>query len=97
MANGSPNPTWNATTPRIVPKMCRFRYSDATGSNATWIGTTINPTTTTNSQSRPRKSIQANAYAASAPRNTTSTVAGTVISTVFHSDWMIPLLLKTSV
>ena len=46
----------------------------------------ISATTAMNSQSRPRKSIQASAYAASEPMTTTSTVAGTVISTVFHSE-----------
>jgi hypothetical protein len=61
---------------------------------ASCTGTMINATTTMKIQSRPLKSIQASAYAASAPTMTTSAVAGTVISTVFHSDWTMFAFLK---
>jgi hypothetical protein len=42
--------------------------------------------------SRPLNSTQDRAYAAIDPMITTSTVAGTVISTVFHSDCVMPAL-----
>jgi hypothetical protein len=78
-ANGSPNATWNSTTPAIVPNNPSEPNSFATGMSATWIGITSSPTTTTVSQSRPGKLIHARAYAASAEITTTSTVEGTAM------------------
>ena len=61
-------------------------YSRATGISAICSGTTSSATTTRKSQSRPRNGIHANAYAASAATSTTSSDAGTVMSTVFQND-----------
>ena len=48
------------------------------GKKASWVGTTINETTITNSQSRPGNDIQANAYAANAAMVIGIIVAGIV-------------------
>ena len=58
----------------------------STGISVTWSGTTSSPTTTTNSTFRPRKSIQANAYAANAATITTSTVAGIVMMKLLRNE-----------
>ena len=63
---------------------------------ATWTGTTISPTSTTNSQSRPGNSSQARAYAANALITTTRAVDGTVMRTVFHSDRRMLSLLSSA-
>src|SRR5689334_16613268 len=52
----------------------------------TCTGTTSRATTSRNSQSRPGNSSHAKAYAASAAIPTTSSVAGTAISTVFQNE-----------
>ena len=83
---------WKSTTPRMSPKIPMSPKSLATGISATCTGTTSIATTARNHQSRPRKSIQAKAYPASEPITTTSTVAGTVISAVFHSELVIAWL-----
>ncbi|CAM5585889.1 hypothetical protein SBADM41S_10171 [Streptomyces badius] len=67
--------------------------SSETGISATCTGTTSNPTTSRNSQSRPGKSIQAKAYPANDPISTTSTVEGTVIMMVLPSE---PVIVELS-
>ena len=86
MANGRPNAVWKRTTPRVVSKTPISPNSLDTGTSATWTGTTSSPTTARNHQSRPGNSIHANAYPASDPTTTTSSVAGTVIITVDSSE-----------
>ena len=56
------------------------------GISATCTGTTRSATTAMKRTSRPGKLTNANAYAASAAINTSRTVVGTVISTVFHNE-----------
>lgn len=79
-------------TPTVVSKIPTSPKSLATGTRATWTGTTSRLTTTMNHQSRPGKSIQAKAYPANEPMTTTRTVAGTVITTVERSESVIVLL-----
>ncbi|MDF9804147.1 hypothetical protein M2436_002694 [Streptomyces sp. HB372] len=67
--------------------------SSDTGIRATCTGTTSNPTTSRNHQSRPGNSIHAKAYPASEPITTTSTVEGTVIMIVLTSE---PVIVELS-
>lgn len=83
---------WNRTTPSVVSKTPIRPNSSDTGTSATCTGTTSSPTTARNHQSRPGKSIQANAYPASEPSTTTSTVAGTAIIAVESSESVIASL-----
>lgn len=76
--------------PGIVPNSPSSPKSLATGSSPICTGTTNRATTTRKTASRPGKSSQAKAYPASAARTTTSTVAGTEISTVFQNACVIP-------
>lgn len=79
---------WKRITPKVVSKIPISPKSLDTGMRATCTGTTSNPTTSRNHQSRPGKSIQAKAYPASEPNTTTRTVAGTVIITVLRREWV---------
>ncbi len=92
IANGRPKPTWNTTTPMMVPKIPRSPKSSDIGIRAICTGTTSSATTARNHQSRPLKSIQAKAYPAMAPMTMTRTVAGTVIQIVLSRESVISSL-----
>ena len=86
IANGSPNATWNSTTPRMSPKMpepsVELRHRDQRDLDRHHEQRDHDH----ERQSRPGKSIQANAYAGQRAMPTTSRVAGTVMSTVFQNE-----------